>query len=738
MDSKLDMQEKESRNFTVNAIDVEDEQRIKFQEWGFQMDRLFEVAYRFYKRNEGKAFNPSFDVRNQMSALMMQARYGNLESAKLPDLGTLDLVGKRRRQEWSRLHGMSKLEAMSKFICSLDEMCSLFKAHAEAVKLSTNIQQDYSSAFDDLQPAISIPKGTDGEQLQAIYNSLCRQTNSQFKNYAERQFPDDVLKQKNLISNLQAQYYRQYISQMHPELSNKLQPSHSDSQSLSSNSDTTMSTSRASPVRSEKQSTCEDPSLIGNELAEISLNSEQTPSQDPSNQMKYYADGGMDKTEDSKTDTVTTEQLPVQSEPIKELPSSIDLNTASNDSQTMECINRAVEKLESNTEEPKRNYERVKPSNIGSFESFPEPKPITKSNFSQRTCPEDPHLVPSSTVAKPSEPTVEDILNRVDTRTKPFDDITPPHLDLPPVSKIMSNPSAVEPVQTEQQESLVHKVEHIQPPILPLVPNQEYAVELVKDEWPSNHECVPQSAGREPPELWGPPTTSHSASPIQDSSIVYNPLEAATLWTKRGIREFKDSLVDDQHAGEYMVKQGSRLIIQVPTYPDGSYIYWEFATDGYDIGFGVDFVRENELEEPLAMQIFEDSDDDEDDDDIFDEEEAYYATAQIHNNAHIDPELGLNQYNSTNPNVTRPIPNSSASNMTLDSKKAVYEKKRAEKLEKLSRTIPIVPIYRRDSHEDVIVGRHKYPGKGYYRLKFDNTYSVLRSKTLFFRVCFFT
>lgn len=46
----------------------------------------------------------------------------------------------------------------------------------------------------------------------------------------------------------------------------------------------------------------------------------------------------------------------------------------------------------------------------------------------------------------------------------------------------------------------------------------------------------------------------------------------------------------------------------------------------------------------------------------------------------------------------------------------------------------IVPVYRRDCHSEVYAGSHQYPGVGVYLLKFDNSYSVWRSKTLYYRV----
>ena len=46
----------------------------------------------------------------------------------------------------------------------------------------------------------------------------------------------------------------------------------------------------------------------------------------------------------------------------------------------------------------------------------------------------------------------------------------------------------------------------------------------------------------------------------------------------------------------------------------------------------------------------------------------------------------------------------------------------------------IIPIFRRDCHEEVYAGSHLYPGRGVYLLKFDNSYSLWRSKTLYYRV----
>ncbi|KAG8013413.1 Protein TMED8 [Nibea albiflora] len=46
----------------------------------------------------------------------------------------------------------------------------------------------------------------------------------------------------------------------------------------------------------------------------------------------------------------------------------------------------------------------------------------------------------------------------------------------------------------------------------------------------------------------------------------------------------------------------------------------------------------------------------------------------------------------------------------------------------------ILPVYRQDSHLSVNGGSHEFPGEGTYLLKFDNSYSLWRNKTLYYRV----
>ncbi|KAH3846232.1 Golgi resident protein GCP60-like [Dreissena polymorpha] len=159
------------------------------------------------------------------------------------------------------------------------------------------------------------------------------------------------------------------------------------------------------------------------------------------------------------------------------------------------------------------------------------------------------------------------------------------------------------------------------------------------------------------------------------------PIAAASMWTKKEVKEFKDTLKKDKDS-VIKVGSGETVTVRVPTHEDGSCLFWEFATDYYDIGFGVYFEWTIAPSNTVSVHVSESSDEEE-----LEEEEGKGN----------DVEKGDKQ----------------------DNKPPVDE---------------IIPVYRRDSHEEVYCGSHAYPGRGVYLLKFDNSYSLWRSKTLYYRV----
>ena len=140
------------------------------------------------------------------------------------------------------------------------------------------------------------------------------------------------------------------------------------------------------------------------------------------------------------------------------------------------------------------------------------------------------------------------------------------------------------------------------------------------------------------------------------------------------------------------VSHGETVTVRVPTHKDGTALFWEFATDHYDLAFGL-FFEWTETDETEVSVHISDSEDEDLDDEYNDDDE------------NGDPENGGGS--------------GSASRALMD---------------KGPPTSVIIPIFRRDCHQEVYAGTHTYPGRGVYLLKFDNTYSLWRSKTLYYRV----
>lgn len=130
----------------------------------------------------------------------------------------------------------------------------------------------------------------------------------------------------------------------------------------------------------------------------------------------------------------------------------------------------------------------------------------------------------------------------------------------------------------------------------------------------------------------------------------------------------------------------------MPTHKDGSCLFWEFATDSYDIGFGIIFEwRKDASSTGVTVHVTESDDDDEEEEE---EEE---------------------------------------DNESADDVERTAGAKSSKEVSRYPQSI-IIPVYRRDSHEEVYAGSHCYPGSGVYLLKFDNSYSLWRNKVLYYRV----
>lgn len=156
------------------------------------------------------------------------------------------------------------------------------------------------------------------------------------------------------------------------------------------------------------------------------------------------------------------------------------------------------------------------------------------------------------------------------------------------------------------------------------------------------------------------------------------------------------------------IARGETITIKVPVHEDGNIIFWEFATDAYDIGFGIYFKWEV------------------DPDDEFANINGPGGPGGYHNDSH-----SLSGTGAGNPNH----PNDEYSSHHSGDHHSNYSNRRSQSHSRQQEPVTeILPIFRRDSHSEVQCGSHQYPGNGVYLLKFDNSFSMWRSKTLYYKV----
>ena len=90
----------------------------------------------------------------------------------------------------------------------------------------------------------------------------------------------------------------------------------------------------------------------------------------------------------------------------------------------------------------------------------------------------------------------------------------------------------------------------------------------------------------------------------------------ASMWTRKDISTFKETITAEGGDGVLKVGHGEIATIRVPTHENGNCIFWEFATDSYDIGFGLLFEWNSTPDTNVSIHISE-SEDEEDEEGTF-------------------------------------------------------------------------------------------------------------------------
>ncbi|KAL4593485.1 Golgi resident protein GCP60, partial [Arapaima gigas] len=88
-------------------------------------------------------------------------------------------------------------------------------------------------------------------------------------------------------------------------------------------------------------------------------------------------------------------------------------------------------------------------------------------------------------------------------------------------------------------------------------------------------------------------------------------IAAPSMWTRPQIKDFKEKIRQDADS-VITVGRGEVVTVRVPTHQEGTYLFWEFATDHYDIGFGVYFEWTDSANTAVSVHVSESSDDEED------------------------------------------------------------------------------------------------------------------------------
>lgn len=105
-----------------------------------------------------------------------------------------------------------------------------------------------------------------------------------------------------------------------------------------------------------------------------------------------------------------------------------------------------------------------------------------------------------------------------------------------------------------------------------------------------------------------------------NASNDYPVINPASMWTRPDIQLFKQEVSSGKGDGVIRIGHGDTVTVRVPTHDGGNCLFWEFATDSYDIGFGVYFEWGKSVTTEVSVHISE-SDDDED---VLDDDDGMY------------------------------------------------------------------------------------------------------------------
>lgn len=136
---------------------------------------------------------------------------------------------------------------------------------------------------------------------------------------------------------------------------------------------------------------------------------------------------------------------------------------------------------------------------------------------------------------------------------------------------------------------------------------------VIEDQIPEINTATIENAEKEEPKETNETATLNR----EDSDELpddYPPIAPPEMWTRQGVDAFKELIRREDGDAVIKVGHGEVVTVRVPTHEDGLCLFWEFATDGYDIGFGLYFEWSKPETNQVSVHITESEEEVEEDD----------------------------------------------------------------------------------------------------------------------------
>ncbi|CAF3647940.1 unnamed protein product [Adineta steineri] len=682
-------------------------------ELGFSIEKLFDMGRQFLKdKQQNKEIQLKYGDNIRLIALSKQIKIGKWNASYTQDVGFLDVVGNDRKQAWITLGDMTKEQAMEEYVKLLLERCPMFQTYIETQHNKT--EEDNRLREDDetrrtleqeaeqlrqreLEQFLRLEKQQkkrEDFQRKQIQDVLNQQTYAQFKAYAVQQYRDNPQAQEQLIRQLQDQHFQQYMQQVYQQ--QLLDQQHqlrikTNMEQQQQQPENFISSTAQAPLSSTSINLA--PSSATNVIPPPAANMVPPPPTNMVSQPPVNMAAAPPPTANMVPPPPPTNMASQPPVNMVLPPSGLVISPPVANSLPSPTIpdNTIVPPPSLNIVHPQVSTNTISSSSPTNVFSPPISTDMGPSSNTNLTSASNIPLQPMSQIQ---------LLAPAPAQLPPL--VHPP--PMMPFQTSISNNNATQEIKLEPIGSFQTQFETLTlntplEPITSAVPQapvnedltqqqqQQYPSGQINNELNTTQELV---------------NGNSIVPPIGEVNAIVNPngelslvpeegkrelpnITPANMWTRKDIKEFKEQIRKEKDA-VIKIGSGETVTVRVPTHEDGQCIFWEFATDYYDLGFGLYFEWGKAQSNSVTVHVSDSSDEEENED-------------------------------GTNP-----------------------EKKDIEKGSGSTNKPPkppqdeIVPIYRRDSHEEVYAGSHPYPGHGVYLLKFDNSYSLWRSKTLYYRV----